>query len=95
MTVQECRARLKEDIVETLHIEGITAGDIDDDMILFSEEGLDLDSLDAVELVVMLEKNYKVVIEDSATARKVFVSVAVLADYILEVQGAQSAGHGN
>ncbi len=86
MTVQECREKLKQDIVSTLNIEGVTASDITDDMLLFSEDGLGLDSLDAVELVVMLEKNFKVIIEDSATARQVFVSVAVLADYILEKQ---------
>ncbi len=90
MTVQECREKLKQDIVETLNIEGVKAEDITDDMILFSEEGLGLDSLDAVELVVMLEKNYKVIIEDSETAREVFISVAVLADYILDAQKTQS-----
>ncbi len=86
MTVQECREKLKQDIVSTLNIEGVSASDIGDDMLLFSEEGLGLDSLDAVELVVMLEKNFNVIIEDSNTARQVFVSVAVLADYILSKQ---------
>ncbi len=86
MTVQECREKLKQDIVTTLNIEGVSVSDISDDMLLFSEEGLGLDSLDAVELVVMLEKNFNVIIEDSNTARQVFVSVAVLADYILEKQ---------
>ncbi len=86
MTVQECRELLKQNIVSTLNIEGITASDISDDMILFSDDGLGLDSLDAVELVVMLEKQFGVVIEDSDTARKVFISIEVLADYILERQ---------
>ncbi len=86
MTVQECREKLKQDIVTTLNIEGVTANDITDDMLLFSEDGLGLDSLDAVELVVMLEKNFNVIIEDSNTARQVFVSVAVLADFILSKQ---------
>ncbi len=85
MTLQECKEKLKQDIVSTLNIEGVKAEDIQDDMLLFSEDGLGLDSLDAVELVVMLEQNFGVVIEDSATARKVFVSIQVLAEYILSI----------
>ncbi len=86
MTAQECREKLKADIVQTLNIEGVQPEEITDDMLLFSEDGLGLDSLDAVELVVMLEKNFGVVIENSSTAREVFVSIAVLADYILSVK---------
>lgn len=87
MTVQEYREELKQRIIDTLHLEGVSVKDISDDMILFSEEGLALDSLDAVELVVMLEKEYKVCITDSAKAREVFVSIAVLTDFILAEQG--------
>ena len=83
MTVQECREKLKASIIKTLNLEEIAPADIGDDMSLFGEGGLELDSLDAVELVVMLEKEYGVVIEDSAQARQVFTSIAVLADYVL------------
>ena len=83
MTVQELRHKIKASIIATLNLENISPSDIDDDMQLFEEDGLALDSLDAVELVVMLEKEYGVVIADSSQARKVLPSVAVLADFVL------------
>ena len=92
MTIRECRDRLKENIISTLNIEDISPADIGDDMSLFGEEGLALDSLDAVELVVMLEKEFGIVIEDSAVARQVFASVATLADYVLAQQRTTQQG---
>lgn len=91
MTVQECRQRLKASIVATLNLEEITPDDIGDNTSLFGEDGLALDSLDAVELVVMLEKEYGVVIADSAQARQVFASIAVLADFVLTHTAAPTA----
>jgi acyl carrier protein len=43
MTQQECREKLKQNIVDTLHLEGVSVDDITDDMILFTEDGLGLD----------------------------------------------------
>ena len=95
MTVQECRAKLKQCFVDSLYLEGIAPEDIADDAPLFSaddadgadgKDGLGLDSLDAVEIVVLLEKEFGVEIKDAEEARKIFTSVAALADYILAHQ---------
>lgn len=60
---------LKIFLVETMNLEEISPGEIDDDMPLFSDEGLGLDSIDALELVLALKKKYGVVLEanDEAT----------------------------
>lgn len=58
---------------------------------MFGQEGLGLDSLDAVELVVLVEKHFGVGITDAEEARAAFASVSVLADFILARQGAAGA----
>lgn len=75
--------KLKGEIIEQLNLEDVTPGDIDPDVPLFGE-GLGLDSIDALELIVMLEKNYSLRIEDSKVGRKVFHSVRTMAEYIKE-----------
>jgi acyl carrier protein len=72
---------LKRLIIDTLKLEDITPEDIEDDGALFGE-GLGLDSIDALELVVALEKKYKVFIPDSEVGKKVFRSVKALAEFI-------------
>jgi len=74
---------LKKLIIETLRLEEITPGDIADDGPLFGE-GLGLDSIDALELVVALEKIYGVVIPDSEVGKRVFRSVITLAQFVKE-----------
>jgi len=59
--------------------------DIDDSAPLFGE-GLGLDSLDAIELVILVQRNFNVTIEDQDEAKKAFVSVNALAAYIDERQ---------
>lgn len=73
--------KLKTEIIEVLKLEDITPDDIDAESPLFNE-GLGLDSIDALELIVLLEKNYGLKIEDSKEGRKVFYSVKTLAEYI-------------
>jgi acyl carrier protein len=68
-------------IVETLKLEDITAEKIDGDAPLF-REGLGLDSIDALELVVAVEKHFDVIIEDENVGKKAFASVNVLAAFI-------------
>ncbi|MCX5906343.1 MAG: phosphopantetheine-binding protein [Deltaproteobacteria bacterium] len=80
---------LKTLIIFTLKLEDLNPGDIEDDAPLFGD-GLGLDSIDALELVVALEKKYGVVIADSEVGAKVFRSVNTLAQYVKQ----QSANSG-
>jgi acyl carrier protein len=83
MTKKDIESTLRSAIVKELRLEGVTPEDIDGNAPLFGEEGLQLDSLDAVELVMIVEKHFGVAIADAAEARDAFVSVGVLADFIL------------
>ena len=76
-------ADLKAQIIETLEIEDLTADDIDTDAQLF-REGLGLDSIDALELVVMVERYHGIKMRKMATARAAFVSVRTLAKFVLD-----------
>lgn len=80
----DIRQKLKEIIVEELNLEDISPGDIEDDGLLFGKEGLGLDSLDAVELVVLLQKHFGVEIKDMVKGREVFRSINTLAGYVEE-----------
>jgi acyl carrier protein len=73
--------KLKTILVKELNLEEITPQDIDDNAPLFGE-GLGLDSLDAVELVVILQKHFGVEIKDMEEGRSAFQSVNALAAYI-------------
>ncbi|MCR5258851.1 MAG: acyl carrier protein [Desulfovibrio sp.] len=83
MTVQECRDDLRHTLVESLSLEGVEPESIADDTPLFGPDGLNLDSLDAVELVVVLEKRYGVKVANAQEARKHFTNISTLADFIL------------
>ena len=72
---------LKKLIIDTLKLEEISPEDIEDDGPLFGD-GLGLDSIDALELVVCLEKTYGVFIPDSKVGKKVFRSVNALAEFV-------------
>ena len=72
---------LKEKIIEALNLQDVSPAQIEDDAPLFGS-GLGLDSIDALELVVMLEKNYGIVIKDIEEGRPAFRSVRTLADFI-------------
>jgi acyl carrier protein len=74
---------LKKLIIHTLKLEDIRPEDVEDDAPLFGD-GLGLDSIDALELVVALEKTYGVFIPDSEVGKKVFRSVNTLAQFIRE-----------
>ncbi len=75
--------QVKEILVKDLKIQGVKPEDISDTEPLF-EEGLGLDSLDAVELVVLVQKHFDVQIADMEEGKKAFVSVESLAKYIME-----------
>ena len=59
----------------------MTADDIDENESLFGE-GLGLDSIDALELIVFLEKKYGIKLADPAEGKKIFTNVAAIADYV-------------
>ena len=73
---------LKAKIIESLNLQDITPDQINDDAPLFGPGGLELDSIDALELVVMLEKNYGIVIKDMEEGRPAFRSARALAEFI-------------
>jgi acyl carrier protein len=73
--------RLKKLIIDSLGLEDVTPGDIKDDDPLFGN-GLGLDSIDALELVVALEKEFGIVIADEEVGKKIFVSISTLADFV-------------
>lgn len=73
---------LKGQIITQLNLEGMKPEDIDADGALFGD-GLGLDSIDALELIVLLEKEYGIKIEDPKEGKKIFFSVNSLADYII------------
>ena len=73
--------RIKRLLVDKLHLEGLTPESIADDMPLFGE-GLGLDSVDALELVVALEREFTLRIQSHEVGREAFASVAALAAYV-------------
>lgn len=72
---------LKEHIIRELNLEDITPEEIDAEAPLFGD-GLGLDSIDALEIILILEKNYGVRLANSTEARPVFYSVKTLAEYV-------------
>ncbi len=77
--------KLKEQIIEALNLEDMTPDEIDTEEALFGD-GLGLDSIDALELIVLLEKNYGIKIENPKDGQKIFYSVKTMAEYITEHQ---------
>lgn len=77
----ELTKELKEEIIEVLNLEDMTVEDIDENDALFGE-GLGLDSIDALELIVMLEKKYGIKLANPAAGKEIFKSVATIADYV-------------
>ena len=72
---------LKNEIIESLNLEDIKPEDIDADAPLFGS-GLGLDSIDALELIVLMEKKYGIKLKDPQKGKEVFKSVNVMADFI-------------
>lgn len=75
--------QVKQLIIDSLRIEGLSIDDIETDAPLFGD-GLELDSVDALQLVVGMENAFGVVVPDAAVGSKVFQSVRTMADYIAQ-----------
>jgi acyl carrier protein len=80
---EELIPTVKKMIIDSLRIEGMSPDEIETDAPLFGE-GLGLDSIDALQLVVAMEKDFGVVVPDAATGTKVFASVRSMAAHIAE-----------
>jgi acyl carrier protein len=83
--MDDTREKIKRIIAEEMNIEGLRPEEIDDDAPLFGE-GLGLDSLDAIELVLLVKMHFGVEIMNAEEGRLAFRSVSVLADYIRKRQ---------
>ena len=80
---------LKVKIIETLNLEGVNPDDIDEDSQLVGGE-LDIDSIDVLELVLMMEKDYSVIVNNKELGAEVFSSLRAMANYIHEKAPAMS-----
>ena len=81
--MEELILELKQEIIKALNLEDMTPDDIDENAALFGD-GLGLDSIDALELIVLLEKKYGIKLASPAEGKAIFKSVATMADYVAE-----------
>lgn len=79
--MDELIEELKKKIIEVLNLEDMTPDDIDADAPLFST-GLGLDSIDALELIVLMEKNYGIRLANASEGKEIFKSVRTMAEYV-------------
>ncbi|MNJ89045.1 Acyl carrier protein [compost metagenome] len=84
--MSDLKENLKAQIIEQLNLEDLTPADIKDDAPLFGDQGLGLDSIDALEFIVLLDSNYGIKIADPNQGKEIFQSVNTLADYISKNQ---------
>ena len=73
--------QLKKQIIEALNLEDMTAQDIDAEAPLFGD-GLGLDSIDALELIVLLEREYGIKLTNPAEGKQIFKSIASIAEFV-------------
>jgi acyl carrier protein len=79
--MEELILELKKEIIQELNLEDVDINDVDSDLPLFGE-GLGLDSIDALSLIVILEKKYGIKIENPEDGKKIFYSIRSIAEYI-------------
>ena len=82
--MNELILELKEEIIKVLNLEDLTSEDIDPKAPLFGAGGLGLDSIDALELIVLLEKRYGIRLANAAEGKKIFTNVENIAQYVKE-----------
>lgn len=79
--MEELKQQLKQQIIAALNLEDLTPADIDDAAPLFGE-GLGLDSIDALELILLMERQYGIKLNNAAEARPIMGSINLMAEYI-------------
>ena len=79
--MEELIKELKEEIIKVLNLEEMTPEDIDENDALFGD-GLGLDSIDALELIVLMEKKYGIKLANPSEGKKIFTSIATIADFV-------------
>ncbi len=80
--LEEIKEQLKEELIENLSLEDIEPEDIKNDEILFGDDGLGLDSLDAVEIVVFLQRIWGIEIKNMEEGKEILVSIDTMANHI-------------
>jgi acyl carrier protein len=83
MANEELKLQLKNQIIHFLNLTDLTPEDIKDDEPLFGD-GLGLDSIDSLELIVLLKREYGITIQDPKEGRKVLTDINTMAAYIAE-----------
>ena len=83
METPELKQQLKEQLIKYLNLTSLTPEQIKDDEPLFGD-GLGLDSIDSLELIVLLNREYGITIKDPKEGRKAFVDINTMADYIAQ-----------
>lgn len=81
--MEELILQLKEQIIEALNLEEITPDDIDNEAPLFGD-GLGLDSIDALELIVILDRFYGIKLNNPSESKTIFKNINTIAAYIAE-----------
>jgi len=79
--MEALKAEIKEKIIKVLNLEDINPDDVNDNDPLFGD-GLGLDSIDALELIVLLDKDYGIKLSDPKEGKEIFHSVNTLANYV-------------
>lgn len=79
--MEELELELKQEIIKVLNLEDMTPDDIETDAPLFGD-GLGLDSIDVLEIIVLLEKKYGIKLANPAEGKGIFKSIATIADYV-------------
>lgn len=82
--MEELILELKQQIIEALNLEEMTPDEIDTDAPLFGDDGLGLDSIDALELIVLMEKRYGIKLASPAEGKAIFKNVRTIAEYVNE-----------
>lgn len=80
-SVEDLTQELKAELIKQLNLEEMLPPDFDENTPLFGD-GLGLDSIDSLELVVLLDRNYGIKLKDPKEGRQVFYSIRTMAEYI-------------